>query len=160
MIFLILGFASLLLLMYALGMFSRAQIASIKQFGVWTAAIGGLALTGMLFLTGRGPLALSALVLLGPMVWSWVAEGKRGAVPPPGGRQWGRRPGGAGEQRARPSSGLSRAEAYEVLGLKPGASAAEIRAAHHRLMRASHPDAGGSDWLAARINQARDTLLG
>ena len=155
MIFLLLGAASLVLLMYALGMFSKAQISSIRQFSIWTLAIGGLALTVMLFLTGRGSLAIAALVLLGPMVWSWVAEGKRGKVPPPGGGggNWNRRPG------ARPSSGMSVAEALEVLGLKPGASKAEIRAAHHRLMRASHPDAGGSDWLAARINQARDVLL-
>jgi hypothetical protein len=155
MIFLLLGAASLVLLMYALGMFSKAQISSIKQFSIWTLAIGGLALTVMLFLTGRGSLAIAALVLLGPMVWSWVAEGKRGKVPPPGGggANWNRRPG------ARPSSGMSVAEALEVLGLTPGASKAEIRAAHHRLMRASHPDAGGSDWLAARINQARDVLL-
>jgi curved DNA-binding protein CbpA len=46
------------------------------------------------------------------------------------------------------------------LGLRPGASPAEIKDAHHRLMRAAHPDAGGSDWLAARINQARDVLIG
>jgi len=55
---------------------------------------------------------------------------------------------------------MTREEAYQVLGLKPGASEADIRAAHHRLMLAEHPDAGGSDWLAARINQARDMLLG
>jgi curved DNA-binding protein CbpA len=55
---------------------------------------------------------------------------------------------------------MSRAEAYEILGLKPGASAAEVKAAHRRLMQAAHPDHGGSDWLAARINQARDVLLG
>jgi curved DNA-binding protein CbpA len=54
---------------------------------------------------------------------------------------------------------MTRQEAYQVLGLKPGASEEEIRAAHHRLMRAAHPDVGGSDWLAARINQARDVLL-
>ena len=149
MIFLLLGFASLVVLMFSLGMFSRAQVASSSP---------PIAAVQMLFLTGRGPLAISALVLLGPMVWSWVAEGKRGAAPPPpGGSQWHRRPGA---DRARPSTGMSRAEALEVLGLKPGASAADIRAAHHRLMRASHPDAGGSDWLAARINQARDVLLG
>jgi hypothetical protein len=156
MIFLLLGAASLVLLMYALGMFSKAQVSSIKQLSVWTLAIGGLLLTVMLFLTGRGSLAIAALVLLGPMVWSWVAEGKRGKVPPPGGgagANWGRRPG------ARPTGGMSQAEALEVLGLKPGASPADIRAAHHRLMRASHPDVGGSDWLAARINQARDVLL-
>ena len=50
-------------------------------------------------------------------------------------------------------------EAYQVLGLRPGATEAEIRAAHHRLMRAAHPDSGGSDWVATRINLARDVLL-
>jgi len=55
---------------------------------------------------------------------------------------------------------MSTQEAYQVLGLPPGATEADIRAAHHRLMRTAHPDAGGSDWLAARINMARDVLLG
>ena len=55
---------------------------------------------------------------------------------------------------------MTREEAYEVLGLRPGATEAEIRAAHHRLMRTAHPDSGGSDWLATRVNQARDMLLG
>jgi curved DNA-binding protein CbpA len=55
---------------------------------------------------------------------------------------------------------MTRDEAYQVLGLPPGASEAEIRAAHHRLMRTAHPDSGGSDWLATRINLARDVLLG
>jgi DnaJ homolog subfamily C member 19 len=54
---------------------------------------------------------------------------------------------------------MTQEEAYQVLGLQPGASEAEIRAAHHRLMRTAHPDSGGSDWLATRVNQARDVLL-
>lgn len=58
------------------------------------------------------------------------------------------------------SAQLTRAEALEILGLAEGADEGAIRAAHRRLMQAAHPDRGGSDWLAARVNQARDVLLG
>lgn len=70
-------------------------------------------------------------------------------------------PAGGGGGGARPRGGaMTREEALAVLGLSEGAKPEEIRAAHRRLMRAAHPDHGGSDWLAARLNEARDVLLG
>ena len=50
-------------------------------------------------------------------------------------------------------------EAYAILGLAPGADAEAIKAAHHRLMKQLHPDHGGTDYLATKINRARDVLL-
>lgn len=61
---------------------------------------------------------------------------------------------------AGPTGALTRAEALAVLGLAEGASEAEVRAAHRRLIQRVHPDVGGSADLAARINRAKDILLG
>jgi hypothetical protein len=64
-------------------------------------------------------------------------------------------------QRAKPqsSAAMSRDEALAVLGLPKGATSEAIRSAHRRLMKELHPDRGGSDYLAAKVNQAKDVLL-
>jgi len=58
------------------------------------------------------------------------------------------------------SGPMDRAEALSVLGLDETAADDDIRRAHRDLMRKHHPDHGGSDWLAAKLNQAREVLLG
>jgi hypothetical protein len=59
-----------------------------------------------------------------------------------------------------PGSGaMTKEEAYKILGLEAGAAAADVRKAHRRLMQRLHPDIGGTSFLAARINEAKDVLL-
>ena len=146
-----LGLGAIFLLMGGMRAFERAKITTIKTFGLWVIALAGLTLTVLLFLTGRGGMALSGLMLFGPLLWQrW-----RAARPPAAGP----RAGGGSQSMGRRPGWMSAEEALQVLGLRAGATEAEIREAHKRLMRAAHPDSGGSDWLAARINQARDVLL-
>jgi len=108
-----------------------------------------LAITGRLafaFLTAGG----AWLLLFGTEPpWQRTAYGPRG----PG--------AGRGNTRSAPpaTSSMSRAEALKVLGLEEGASEADIRAAHRRLILQTHPDKGGTSYLAAKINEAKDVLL-
>lgn len=71
------------------------------------------------------------------------------------------RDGGGGEAGSGGDGGaMSRAQAYRILGLAPGADDEAVREAHHRLIALVHPDRGGSGFLAAQVNRARDVLLG
>lgn len=108
-----------------------------------------LAMTGRLafaFLTASGAWYL----LFGsPPPWQRTGYGPTGA--------------GGGQSRSRSSppqtTVMSRVEALKVLGLEEGAKEDEIRAAHRRLIQQTHPDKGGTNYLAAKINEAKDVLL-
>ena len=147
---LIAGIAVLILLLVLAQGFVSADAKSLaKAVRIAGAAIlallaAGLALTGRIFFALiAGSIAL-ALFTGGPMPWERLRARARaaGGVPPRG------------------TAAMSRAEALSVLGLSEGATPDEIRAAHRRLIKQSHPDKGGSSYLAAKINQAKDVLLG
>lgn len=77
----------------------------------------------------------------------------------PGWREDADRHRDTGQGGAAGPGAMSQQEAYEILGLQPGAGEQAIREAHRSLMKRIHPDAGGSSGLAARVNQAKDVLL-
>ena len=92
-------------------------------------------------------------VFLGGVVWALLQ----------GVRLW---PAGVPEEELNeapryqpPATKMTRAEALLVLGLQEGASDEEIRAAHRKLILQNHPDKGGSDYLASKINESKDVLL-
>ena len=120
----------------------RADARQIKVLFLSIAALGvGL---GALFLavTGKLPAAFGILAALWPIAAALI-QNRSGPAPSP----------------PSPHSALTEKEAYDILGLTPGACADDIRAAHLRLMKKIHPDQAGSDWIAKKINAARDLLL-
>jgi hypothetical protein len=77
----------------------------------------------------------------------------------PGWREDAQRGPAAGKGGAASSGKMTEQEAYQILGLEPGASAEDIGRAHRLLMKKLHPDQGGTTYLAARVNEAKEVLL-
>jgi len=113
----------------------------------WILGIGGLLLGGLL--TVRG-LAVAGIPMIG------AALGFLGVAM---GRKPSRSSGGGGSSAPSASNGMSEAEARAILGVGPDADEETIRKAHRTMMKKVHPDQGGSDALAAKVQEARDVLL-
>ncbi len=102
--------------------------------------IPGLVATLLLTLTGRWPVAGLFIAGMGYIALHLRQKHDK----PPG--------------KAANMTGMTQEEALAVLGLEPGASEKEISNAYKRLMEKLHPDHDGSSWMAAKLNQARETL--
>jgi len=159
--------ARLIILIAALGIalilwhkITKASDEERKKLIFWSIIGGVVCMLGLLAVTGHlniitaaiaGLIALlpRAMQLLKylPFISRLYQQGKQGTqqaqTPPPRGKQ---------------TMGVD--EAMEVLGLKPGHTKEDVVQAHRRMMQKVHPDRGGSDYLAAQINQAKETLLG
>jgi hypothetical protein len=153
------GIVALLIILWFMHKYVQANprgVAYLLQKG------GGIvSLLAAAFLLARGqlavalPLAFMGFGLLGwmPLWMSYLDRGNagRGEHAQDGADAW---------RRAAPRSGkMTEEEAYQILGLEPGAGAEEIGRAYRTLMKKLHPDQGGSTYLAARINEAKEVLL-
>jgi len=157
---LLIGGVALLIILWFMHKFVRANPRGMAWL---LQRAGGIALlVAATFLTVRGewvaalPLALMAFGLLGWMPQLSLGNSDRGGA----GRGEDAQHGANARQRAAPGTGkMTEEEAYKILGLQPGASAEDIGQAYRSLMKKLHPDQGGTTYLAARINEAKDVLL-
>jgi len=137
----------LLVIGAAIGLFGLYKFflsASPKQVGAFLTAVVFFLLTvALLFMavTGRLPAAIALVVAIWPLALAyWKARQPHKPV-------------------AARSAKMTRAEALEILGLSEPANAEAIEETYKRLMMKVHPDQQGSDWMAAKLNEARDLLL-
>jgi len=141
MAYIVLGALALWLILRA----SRRPLLKRREWRFVTAAFAVAAFAGAAYASVREAWVVAAVLLA---LGAWLALSTR---QPPGGTSAPPPAAGGGQ--------LTMDEARAILGVGPAATPEEIRAAHRRLIRAVHPDAGGTAGLAAQLNAARDRLL-
>lgn len=139
----LIGVAALALLWLLARLFLAASPAALARGLRWLAALLVAVAIGGFFYAGREGLAGALVPALLATLLRWRPRGQSGMGAPD-----------TGDGR------MTAAEALKILGLEEGASTDQVRDAHRRLMIRIHPDRGGSTFLAAKINEARDVLLG
>ena len=144
--YLLTGLAILAVLLLAMKWFVSATPQASFRAGVFVAGIAFMVLAGYLAVTGKLAAALPAVIA------ALIAYRKNQQLKGAGAGNSYTGQGASGGQ-------MGRDEAYKVLGLEPGASRDEVHASYKKLMQKLHPDKEGTEYLAQKINQARDTLL-
>lgn len=151
--FLIIGIVLAALLLVMMNWWANAKPGSAKRSLMWGVIGICVLLAFVLLATGKAilaalPAVYAVIRMFGPTIASKLLKNVNFGKTPFGGAK---------------SSGqmlMSRSEALDVLGLEEGASEDQVNEAFRRLMSQLHPDKGGSDWMAAKLNEARKTLLG
>lgn len=138
----------LLLGIYALYRFMlKASIAEIKTLIISIAVFTLCIALFFLAITGRLPAAIAVVSALIPLAYGY-------------GRKWlSGKMAGEAQSKSTQQNPMTRDEAYEILGLQDGATRKDIQDAYKRLMKKVHPDQEGSEWMAAKLNAAKDLLL-
>lgn len=138
----------------------KARGEEKKKLIIWSVAGGAIAMLGFLAITGRLNFITAAITGAVAMLPK-AAQLLRYLPILNKVRQHANNSTQQQNNQQPPSpTAMSQKQAYEILGIQTDASKEEIIKAHKRMMQKVHPDRGGSDYLAAQINQAKDTLIG